>query len=340
MAVTSKRIVILILYAYLLVLNASAIEFSLKINGGWGWTDGGDLNKSISGWRQYYEDRQSPSFSSIYSVREMHCTYEVGAEVMVKISSRWSIGLGTSFLPFSQNGEISTKYAAQQNYTISPSQWGTVSVEETTSQSPSYEIEAVPITLSAYYLLPLGEKYDLCLGGGGGLYLSRYRYKEEYSYRFNYTDDQYSANSSVQYVDRYSTAGEYSETAETQAFGLHAAAALDVRISPSFFITLEVLGRWVNLDGWEGEKADSYDWTHIWGLGGGYSDKGTEEESYDGRLWRVDVRSGQTGKSYPRLVFSQEEPVSVDYAAVKPANINLSGISARIGFKFKFGKSG
>ena len=298
----------------------------------------GDLNKSISGWRQYYEDRQGPSFSSTYSVREMHGTYEVGTEAAVRLSSRWSIGLGISFLPFSRKGEISTKLATQENYTHSQTQWGTVSLEETTSQSPSYEIETVPLTLSIYYLLPLGGKYHLCLGGGGGLYLGRYSYKEEYSYRFNYIDDQYSANSSVQYVDDYSSAGEYSETAKTQAFGLHATAALDIRISPAFFISFEVLGRWVNLGGWEGEKTDSYDWSHIWGLWGAYSDNGDVEESYDGKLWRVDVRSNQSGKSYPHLVFSEEEPVSADYAAVKPANVSLSGFSARIGFKFKFGK--
>lgn len=340
MALTSKKFWTLVLCACLPALNAAAVEFSLKVNGGGGWTNGGDVNKIISGWRQFYEDRQSPAFSSSYNVGEIHGTYEVGAEIIVDIFPRWSIGLGTSFLFFNRNGEISTRLATQENYTLSPSQWGSLSIEETTSQSPSYELEAIPITASAYYRLPLGEKYDLCLGGGGGLYVSRYRYKEEYSYRFDYTDDQYSANSSVQYVDRYSSAGEYSEAAKAQGLGLHAVAALDLRINPSFFITFEVLGRWVNLDGWEGKKSDSYDWSHVWGLEGAYSERGRVDESYDGNLWRVDVRSDQTGKSYPRLVFAEEEPVSADYAAVKPANINLSGISARIGFKLKFGKSG
>jgi len=339
MALTSKKMFILIFCACFLVLNAAAVEFSLKINAGPAWMNGGDLNKSISGWRQYYEDRQSPIFSSSYRMNEIHGAYEVGAEVMVKLSSRWSIGLGIGFLPRSQNGEISTKLASRENYTLSATQSGTVSREETTSQLPSYEVKAVPITLSAYYLLPVGEKYRLYLGGGGGLYSSRYRYHEEYSYRFNYTDDQHSAGSSVQYVDRYSSTGEYRETAKTQTFGFHGSAALDIKIRPSFFITFEVLERWVNFKGWEGEKTDSYDWTHTWGLWGAYSDQGETDESYSGKLWRVDVHSDQTGKSYPRLVFSEEEPVSADYAAAKPASISLTGFSARIGFKFKFGKS-
>jgi hypothetical protein len=269
----------------------------------------------------------------------MHGAYEAGAEAAVRLSSRWGIGLGISYLPFSRSGEVSTDLFTQENYTHPPNQWGTISVEEKTARSPIYEVETVPITLSVYYLLPLGEKYQLYLGGGGGLYLGQYRYSEKYSYRFDYTDDQYSANSSVQYVDQYSSSGEFSEKAKTQAFGVHAAAALDIQISPSFLVSFEVLGRWANLDGWQGKKADAYDWTHTWGLWGAYSDKGSEDESYNGKLWRVDVRVDQTGKSYPRLVFSEEEPVSADYAAVRPAHINLNGLSVRIGFKFRFGKS-
>jgi hypothetical protein len=321
-------------------LNAAALEFSLKINQGWAWMSGGDLNESISGWRQYYQDRQSSSFSSNYGLAEMHSTYEVGAEVAVSLSSRWSIGLGASVLSYGQKGEVSAKLATQENYILSPTRWGTVSLEEITSQQPENEFLTVPIILSVYYLLPLGEDYSLYLGGGGGLYLSRYRHKEAYSYSFNYTDNQFSANSSVLYVDKYASVGEYTETAKTQDFGLHAVAALGIRISSSFSIAFEVLGRWVNLDGWEGEKTDSYNWTHTWGLSGVYSENGKTEESYDGGLWRVDARSDQTGKTYPRLVFSGEKPVSADYTAVKPANISLSGFSARVGLKFRFGKSG
>jgi hypothetical protein len=337
---TLKKIFLLVLCTFFLSLGVSAFEFSLKVNQGWAWMSGGDLNKSISGWRQYYKDRQSSSFSSNYTLGELHSTFEVGAEVAVTLSSRWNIGLGATFLSFGQKGEISTRLASQENYTLSPTRQGTISLEELTSQQPEYEVLTVPVTLSIYYLLPLGGDYSIYLGGGGGLYLSRYRYKEAYTYSFNYTDNQLSADSSVLYVDKYVSTGEYKETAKTQDFGLHGIAGLDIRLSTSFSIAVEVLGRWVNLDGWGGEKTDSYSWTHTWGVSGVYSENGQTEESHDGKIWRVEARSDQTGKTYPRLVFSGEKPASADYTAVRPANISLSGFSARIGLKLRFGKSG
>jgi hypothetical protein len=339
-SVTLKRIFVLVLSTVFLSLDAPAFEFSLKVNQGWAWTNGGDLNKSISGWRQYYEDRQSSSFSSNFTLGELHSTFEVGAEVVVSLSSRWSIGLGATFLSFSQKGEVSTKLASQENYTLSPTRQGTISLEEITSQQPEYEVLTVPVTLSVYYLLPLGGDYSIYLGGGGGLYLSRYRHKEAYTYSFNYTDNQRSADSSVLYVDNYTSAGEYTETAKTRDFGLHGIAGLAIKLSTSFSIAVEVLGRWVNLDGWEGEKTDSYNWSHTWGVSGIYSENGQTEESYDGKIWRVEARSDQTGKTYPRLVFSGEKPISADYTAVRLANISLSGFSARIGLRLRFGKSG
>jgi hypothetical protein len=336
---TLKKILVLVWCTLFLSLDIHAFEFSLKVNQGWAWMSGGDLNKSISGWRQYYEDRQSSSFSSNYTLGELHSTFEVGAEVEVSLSSRWSIGLGATFLSFGQKGEVSTKLASQENYTLSPTRQGTISLEELTSQQPENEVLTVPVTLSIYYLLPLGGDYSIYLGGGGGLYLSRYRHKEAYTYSFNYTDTQLSADSSVLYVDKYASTGEYTETARTQDFGLHGVAGLDIRLSSSFSIAVEILGRWVNLEGWEGEKTDSYNWSHTWGVSGVYSENGQTEESYDGKIWRAEARSDQTGKTYPRLVFSGEKPVSADYTAVRPANISLSGFSARIGLRLRFGKS-
>jgi hypothetical protein len=330
----------LVLGAVFLTSGAAAVELSLKLNAGWVRINGGDLNKSISGWERYYLDRQSSSFSFSSTIREIHATYEAGAEVLLRLRPRWSVGLEINICPFSRQGEISTNLANEENYTVSPSGSGTVSLGEATSQSPLYELRIVPISLSVYYVLPLGSKYSLCLGAGGGLYLGRYKYNEAYSYSFDYVDSQYSGNSQVQYVDRSSSAGEYTETATARAFGYHASVGLDVRLSPSLSLTVEVLGRHANIGGWSGEKADSYDWDHSWGPWGAYSDSGHVDESGNGKLWRVDVHSAATGKLYPRVVFSDGEPFSAEYADIRPASINLNGFSLRAGIKFRFGGRG
>jgi hypothetical protein len=330
----------LVLSAAFLTLNSAALEFSLKLKAGWVRMNGGDLNKSISGWERYYQDRQSSSFSVSDTVREIHATYEAGLEALVRLRPRWSVGLGMTICAFSREGEISTNLTTQQDYTVSPSGSGTISLEEATSQSPLYELRVIPVTLSVYYLLPLGSKYSLCLGAGAGLYLGQYSYKEAYSYSFDYVDTHISGNKQVQYVDRSSSAGDYSETAAAQAFGFHASVALDVRLSPSLSLTVEVLGRRANIDGWSGDGTDSYDWNHSWGPWGAYSDSGHVDESNSGKLWRVDVPSSETGKLYPRVVFSDEEPVSAEYTETRPASISLNGLSLRAGIKLKFGRTG
>jgi hypothetical protein len=53
----------------------------------------------------------------------------------------------------------------------------------------------------------------------------------------------------------------------------------------------------------------------------------------------VDAASALTGKTYPRLVFSGEKPVSSDYRAVRPANLGLNGFSAKIGLHISFGNN-
>jgi len=50
----------------------------------------------------------------------------------------------------------------------------------------------------------------------------------------------------------------------------------------------------------------------------------------------VEFKSDETGKSYPRFVFSEEKPLFFSYTEIKPAKINLNGFSLRIGIKISF----
>jgi hypothetical protein len=321
--------------------SSAAIDFSLKVYSGWSWIDGGDLNASISGWRHYYQDRHqlNDRFTFSYDLAEMHGADEAGGEVIIRFTPRWSVGLGAAFLRQRRTGKISTTLITGEYSPLSPSQWIQTYLIEESSQFPLFIRETIPITLTLGYSVPLGETYELNLGIGAGVYLSSLSYEEEYSYRLEYTEDRHAGDSLVRYADWYDTSGRYTENTTSKAVGLHGKLGLDVRLTSFLFLSIEVLGRWVAAKNWEGNKSDAYEWWHTWGLWGSYSDSGKEEESYDGKLWRVDVRSDQTGNTYPRLVFSAEEPVSSSYTNVRPANINLSGFSIRVGLGLRFGRS-
>jgi len=320
-------------------LSAEPSEFSLKLSAGAGWLDGGDLNRSIAGWKDYYQDRTGPSFSSSFGLKELRGIFEGQAELAVRFSPRWSVGLAVGYIPGAARGEVSTLLSEEEAYILPSGGGGTISLAEEADRLLKYELSAVPVLLTVYWSFPLHDNLELSLGAGGGLYLGRYAYREEYLYSLNYVDTQNISGGTTQYFDLYESAGDYTEKASARGFGAHGIIGLEYRISPSLGVIFEVVGRWAGLDDWRGEKTDVYEWSQTWGFGGGFSEGGEEEESAEGRLWRVDARGETTSGTYPRLVFGADEPASASYSNVRPARINLGGVSARIGFRFQFGET-
>jgi hypothetical protein len=319
-------------------LNAMPYEFSLKLNAGAAWLDGGDFNRSIGGWKDYYRDRESPSFSSSFGLNGLTRVFEVQAELAVRFSPRWSAGLSVGYIPGTTSGEVSTLRSEETAYTLPSGQGGTIAVTEESSRPLRYELRAVPVLLTIYWSFPLRDNLQLSLGAGGGMYFGQYDFHEEYFYSLDYRDTQSAAGAPVQYIDLYELTGEYSERASARAFGAHGLVGLDFRVSPSLAVTFEIVGRWAGLDDWKGEKTDAYEWSQTWGFGGVFSEAGEAEESAEGKLWRVDARGEAVPGTYPRLVFGGEEPASSSFSNVRPARIDFGGVSARIGFRFQFGE--
>ncbi|MEW5901082.1 MAG: hypothetical protein AB1715_06435, partial [Acidobacteriota bacterium] len=257
------------------------------------------MNKSIAGWRQYYEDLQSSSFSSSYNLREAHGGIEVGAQITVDLSRRWKLGLGAGRLLLHTKGEISTALNINQDAPPSVFGPGTIRLLETTSREVSYDLETIPVTLTCFYYLPLRRKLDFYAGAGVGVYFNRFNNLDQYAYNYDYTEERQVAGSTVQFLDKYLTEGEYKETARSIALGFHATAGLEFKINSVFSVTVELLGRWAESKNWDGEKSDVYNWSHVYGPSGAFSESGSEDELSDGQLWRVDASSAQTGKSYP-----------------------------------------
>ena len=334
---TRSRFILLLAAASLLASPLSAHEFSLKVYGGWRLASGGDLNASIRGWRDYYADRSSASFSSSFAWSEMTGGLDAGAELGLALSGRLSLGLGVGIMPGVTAGDISTESSTRQTTVLSGSSSKTVAVEESTSRTPRAELTAVPVLLTAYYRLTQGDRLSLYAGGGGGAYLARYSYSEPYEYDFSYVEDLTSSGSTSRYVDQSTVSGKYLEEAQNVRWGVHGLVGLEYKVAGSLAAVLEVLGRWVTGGPWEGSKTDAYDWSHTWGPWGGYTDSGTVDETSDGELWRVEAVSDVTGKTYPRLVFSEKQPTGSGYASARRADLGLSGVAVRLGIRMRFG---
>jgi len=319
-----------------LAIGALGFDLSFRVYGGPGYVDGGDLSRSISGWRSYYQGRQGNGFSSSYELGDMHGTAELGAEAVLALSRRWSLSLGLGYIRQKTSGEITTQTILHEDIATSPSELRSVDFEQTAEQSPIYTKWTIPIILNLDYLLKLTDKWTLLLGGGGGIYPGRLEYRETYNVESESISEQKMGDGVVQFVDRLTTAGDYSERTSCTGFGLHGRVGLDFKLGPSTFLSVSVLGRWVNMTGWEGTRRDASQWQRTYGLWGSQSAEGTEERAEDGQYWTYDLKDEKGGKSYPVLVFRDTGPSP----SSRRASFNLSGVSVRVGLGFRLGRKG
>jgi len=317
----------------LIFSSADASPLSLKITGGIGWLDGGDLNKNIQGWKDYFSDRNISPYTFNFDVNEIHRSWEGGIEITYSISPRWRIGLGLDVLHGNTKGTMSSSVELDEDYFRSTYDFGTVVLAENREQRPEYRLRTIPVILTFYHAAPFSEKGNIFLGLGGGYYFGRLEYKENYQYDSDYRDDNILSGSLLRYIDQYSSSGDYTEESSDNALGLHGLAGLEWKVTERFHLVFEVIGRWVNFSGWTGDKTDSYSWDQTWGYWGTNRELGSEEKSSGGKLWMVDFQDEITGKSYPRFVFTEEKPRSASYQKVSPAKINGNGFSFRIGIK-------
>lgn len=329
-----KRKAVFFLLCFLVsFLDIEASQLSFKICGGGSWVYGGDLNKNIQGWNNYFNDRNKNPYSFDYDVKELHSLWEGGAEVGYALSSRFRVALGLEFLAGATEGEMFSSLNQEQDYYNAADDFGTIFLDEQSFQKPEYRVQSIPLTLTLYYSLPLGPRASIFLGCGGGYYSGKITYKENYEYNFDYKDEKNLSGSLLEFVDQYSSSGTYSEKSTSKAYGFHAKAGLELNIRRGLYLIIEAQGRLVDFNIWSGNKKDSYTWNHTWGYWGAFSDNGSSEESKEGKLWMVEYNSEQTGKSYPRLVFSGEEPLSSSFSGARAAKINLNGFSFRVGIK-------
>lgn len=308
-------------------------QISFRIYGGGGWIDCGDLNKNIQGWKNYFNDRDKSPDLFKYNVEELHGFWDGGLELSYSFSSRFQAALGLEFLTGKTKGNATSRIWREQNYFYSATDFGTISISEKILKKPEYRIQTIPVVLTLYYSFPLGTRWNFFLGCGGGYYSSKLTYKEGYQYNFDYKDEKIFYGSLMEFVDVYSSSGNYSEEISSKTFGFHLKTGLELEIRRGLHFIIEAFGRQANFNDWKGDKKDSYNWTHTWGFWGIYSDKGHFEEVKKGKLWKVEFQSDDTGKSYPQLVLSEEKPLNASYYNAQQARINLNGFSLRIGIR-------
>lgn len=136
-------------------------RFSLRLQGGWAYLSGGDVNP---GTRAFFDWREAMWGASEFGYQAVHNGFELGGEVVFELSQRLGVGIGAGYLEISRPSDL---------YLYDPVYIGP---EETVIAEP--RLSAVPIQASIHFSAPLTKKFNFHAEAGASYYFKA-RYSDE-----------------------------------------------------------------------------------------------------------------------------------------------------------------
>jgi opacity protein-like surface antigen len=319
---------------------------SFSFSGGLSNIDGGDLNAAIIGMKERMEDLSSDFTGADFNIdlEEFGWIKNFKGELLFNLSPYMSIAFGAEYLSKNNPGSMSFDLEYSEAY-YDNGYYVDISADISVSMESEYKLTAIPLTLSLYFFIPMGNAADFFITGGAGYYLGKIE--------LNQTSQE---DEKVQ-VDAYDTAGgsllhssleEYSsdgtETAEAKCntIGYHGGAGFSINLSPNLSFVFEGGYRYVNFKKWEVDYTYDESWYEKWGEKWGQSDwvyeeySGTYSDSFEGgKIWFYEDKTDLG--TYDSITSSEEEPEESDYIKnVRLAEINLTGFSITAGIKITF----
>lgn len=315
---------------------------SFSFSGGLSNINGGDLNASIIGINEQWEDLSGDFTGADFNsdLEEFGWINNFKGELLLNLSSYMSIAFGAEYLSKNNTGIMSFNYEDSEAYYVN-GYYVDSSDDVSISGESEYKLTAIPLTASLYFFIPMGNTADFFITGGAGYYLGRIELNEtpqvDYLYQADYydtADDSYL----YRYLEEYSSNGTITVEAKCNTIGYHAGAGFSINLSPNLSFVFEGLYRYVNFKKWEVD----YTYDESWHEKYGWSDLGYEEDSgtysdsfEDGKLWFYENKTDLG--TYDSITPSEEELEESAYIKnVRLAEINLTGFSFRAGIKITF----
>ncbi len=269
-------------------------KFSFRISAGYGRAGFGDLNKAEEGHNARFEDlARLWGFDKTGELALPHKGPDFSAEIVLRIARRLEVGLGFGLVSrMNRASEIAIRQSSSG--ALLKQRWGA-------------SASAAPLTLNAYFRVPLSTRLSGLLMAGLGCYFSSYRLE---SFR-------QSELLGIQTWSRTSSRGR--DYAVGPLFGL----ALEFGISRALFFFAEGDWRFVSLKRWSVEYI--------------YSSSSMTDVPRAAYAWSAEELDRDTGAAYPVFVYSDQEPAGPYYQNVRKARIDLSGPSLRAGIRFRLG---
>jgi opacity protein-like surface antigen len=199
---------LLILASAFVFLTAAAYpqSFTLKISGGYGYANGGDLATGIQGTSDYL----AKEFQSTGSFAIPRTGVNIAGEFVFYPWTHLGIGIGGGYFQTVKQSSVSYTY-------------GALGVQETIKP----QINVVPLTLNLHWNIFLASWLHLDVYGGPGLYATTLKWSYGNAYK----------------LGSYSGSEAYTFQASKSALGWQGGLGLEILISSRMAIVVDFLGR-------------------------------------------------------------------------------------------------
>ncbi|MFO7979537.1 MAG: hypothetical protein R6V00_01735 [Candidatus Aminicenantes bacterium] len=266
--------------------NRSGIEVGLRLMGGSFWLMRNDINDHLQGINDYYSDNPYSSIDSEFEPIKMGMDFS--GEILINFTPHFGIGIGSGYITAKKESTADAFFGM----------YG----EEATAYP---KFSAIPITLSLYLGIPIGNAMKIMFDAGGGYYMGS-------------VDWEYNVINNVGH--------EYEETwnAASNTMGFHGGIHFEFGFTQNSAFVIGAKGRYAKFTDITGdlEYESRTSLTTV---------SGTIE---DATLWYGAWHRG--GEEYPGILISDDGGSSWTWIYERKGEVNLSGIVFQAGLKLTF----
>lgn len=200
-----------LLFVAPLAMEAGPLKF--RIFGGGDYLQGGDLNRGLQGWTDYWKanynaqgyTQQTGSFNPI------NLGLNIGGDVILLLSPHWGLGLGTEYIMATKSSALTFQSATKEIT------WDILG-----------KVQAMPAKLSLFYFIPVKDSLTIIFHAGTGYYSAKTRLE---------------SRSDIEYIIDANATG----------VGFHGGLGLEMKLFTGVHFFVEGAGRYAALSGFKGK---------------------------------------------------------------------------------------